>query len=81
MSGDVTHDGQTQAVRHELLNDRSGDARSEAEEIVVEPLRRNDDQARSVLPCLADQLDCVPLALELLAIRRALENLYAMQNV
>jgi hypothetical protein len=48
--GDVAEDGQTELVGDELLNDGSGDARFEPEEIVVEPLRRNDDQARSMPP-------------------------------
>jgi hypothetical protein len=48
MPGDVAYDREAQPVRHEFLDDLACDARAEPEEIIVELLCRNSNQAGSV---------------------------------
>lgn len=59
MPGDVADDSYAHSVSDESLDDLAGNSRAEAEEVLVEALDGNHQQARAIFPHRRDQLDGV----------------------
>jgi len=75
MLRDVAHDCNPQFVVYKFLQNLAGDARFEAEEVVVEALSRNQDDSGAVLIRFANEIDGIAIARNFFPIRRTSEDL------
>jgi hypothetical protein len=56
------------------LNDLTGDPRPQPEEVIRESFDRNHDEASATLQRLTNQLDSIPIVLQLLPVWRAFQG-------